>query len=102
MPSTIYIVSDMEFDRCAHHADMTNFQYAKKLYAEHGYRLPDVVFWNVQSRNTQQPVSQNEQGAALVSGCTPRLFQMVAGGVIDPYSVMMDTINATRYERISA
>lgn len=102
MPSTIYIVSDMEFDRCAHHADMTNFQYAKKLYAEHGYRLPDVVFWNVQSRNTQQPVSQNEQGVALVSGCTPRLFQMVAGGVIDPYSVMMDTINATRYERISA
>ena len=52
----------------------TLFEYAKQLFEAHGYTLPRVVFWNVQSRNRQQPVIQNEQGVALVSGCTPRIF----------------------------
>ena len=36
MPSTLYIISDMEFDRCARGAEMTNFEYAKKIFAEAG------------------------------------------------------------------
>ena len=59
MPSTLYIISDMEFDCCAEGAEITNFEYAKKIFAEAGYQLPRVVFWNVQSRNQQQPVTQN-------------------------------------------
>ncbi len=102
MPGKIYIVSDMEFDSCACDARMTNFAYAQKLFAAHGYRLPDVVFWNVNSRHQQQPVTKNEQGVALVSGCTPRLFSMVAGGLASPYAVMMDIIGSERYAPISA
>jgi len=53
MPSTLYIISDMEFDYCTKGAELTNFEYAKKIFAEAGYQLPKVVFWNVQSRNQQ-------------------------------------------------
>lgn len=102
MPKKIYIVSDMEFDGCMNHADVTNFTYARRLFEDSGYQLPDVVFWNVASRNQQQPVTKNEQGAALVSGCTPRLFSMVAGGVASPYAVMMEIIGSGRYDVISA
>ena len=102
LPETIYIVSDMEFDWCAKDAEITNFEYAKKLFASHGYKLPKVVFWNVQSRNTQQPVTMNEQGVALVSGCTPRLFSMVMEGDIDPYHFMMEVIGNERYAKIAA
>lgn len=102
MPRKLFIVSDMEFDSCARDAGMSNFAYAKQLFARHGYQLPDVVFWNVQSRNRQQPVTKNEQGVALVSGCTPKLFQMVAGGITDPYEAMMEVIGAPRYAPISA
>ncbi|MBP3360769.1 MAG: DUF2828 family protein [Clostridia bacterium] len=102
LPQKIYIVSDMEFDYCMDNADITNFEYARKLFTEHGYKLPDVVFWNVSSRNRQQPVTKNEQGAALVSGCTPRLFSMVAGGFASPYAVMMEIIGSERYAKISA
>ncbi len=102
LPSRIYIVSDMEFDRCIDHGDLTNFQCARALFAQHGYRLPQVVFWNVASRRAQQPVTKNEQGVALVSGCTPRLFSMVAGGTASPYTVMLDTIGSERYANISA
>ena len=65
LPSTLYIISDMVFDYCAKAADITNFEFAKARFEEAGYRLPRVVFWNVQSRNTQQPVTRNEQGVAL-------------------------------------
>lgn len=102
MPETLYIISDMEFDYCTRDADMTNFDYAKKLYASHGYRLPQVVFWNVQSRQQQVPVKKNEQGVALVSGCSPRIFSMVMTNELDPYKYMMNIIGAERYEPVHA
>lgn len=102
MPSTLYIISDMEFDCCARGADLTNFQYAKKIFAEAGYQLPRVVFWNVQSRNAQQPVTQNEQGVALVSGCSPRIFNMLKSGILSPLGYMLDILGSERYTNIAA
>ena len=102
MPKKLYIISDMEFDWCAVGSELTNFEYAKKLYESAGYKLPEIVFWNVDSRNTHQPVTRNEQGVALVSGCTPRLFSMVAGGNLDPYAFMLEVIESERYAMIAA
>ena len=102
LPSTLYIVSDMEFDACAHGASQTNFEHAQAMYRRHGYRLPRVVFWNVQSRNRQQPVRMNERGVALVSGCTPRIFSQVMSGEMDPYANMMNIVGGDRYRVIRA
>jgi len=60
------------------------------------------VFWNVASRNQQQPVTMNEQGVALVSGCTPNLFSMVTAKDFSPYSYMMEVLNKERYAKIAA
>jgi len=102
LPSTIYIISDMEFDHCASDGDVTNFEYAKEAFAASGYNLPNVVFWNVQSRNEQQPVTMNEQGAVLVSGASPRLFAMIQSGNLSPMAFMMETLNSERYAKIQA
>ena len=102
MPSTLYIISDMEFDSCTRGADLTNFEYAKKIFGEAGYQLPRVVFWNVQSRNAQQPVTQNEQGVALVSGCSPRIFRMLSSGNLSPMGYMLDILGVERYQKIVA
>ena len=102
LPSKIYIISDMEFDYCAEDASLTNFEYAKRIFSEAGYTLPDTVFWNVASRNRHQPVTKNEQGVALVSGCTPRLFSMVASGTMNPYAFMLEVIESERYAKIVA
>jgi hypothetical protein len=102
LPKKLYIISDMEFDHCADDATMTNFEYAKSIFEEAGYKLPDVVFWNVASRNRQQPVTKNEQGVALVSGCTPRLFSMIASGEMNPYAFMLEVIENERYAKIVA
>ena len=102
LPATIYIISDMEFDYCADNADLTNFENAKRAFAKNGYQLPTVVFWNVQSRNQQHPVTMNEQGVVLVSGCSPRVFSMIMSGNLSPYSFMLETLGAERYKKITA
>ncbi|MBR6207402.1 MAG: DUF2828 family protein [Oscillospiraceae bacterium] len=102
LPSTVYIISDMEFDYCTKDASLTNFEYAKKLFARHGYPLPRLVFWNVASRNRQQPVTINDRGVALVSGCSPRVFSMVMDGELDPYSYMLSIVDTERYAPIAA
>ena len=102
LPKKLYFISDMEFDYCTEDASLTNFEYAKKLFAEAGYTLPEIVFWNVASRNKQQPVTKNEQGVALVSGCTPRLFKMVASGTMNPYAFMLEVVESERYAKIVA
>lgn len=102
MPSKLYIISDMEFDSCAGNSSLTNFEHAKREYAKHGYKLPQIVFWNVNSRNRQQPVTMNETGVVLASGCTPQIFSMFKNDCLDPYRYMMEVLSSERYERIVA
>ena len=101
MPAKLYIISDMEFDCCSH-AEMTNFRSAEKMFAAFGYVLPQVVFWNVRSRNRQQPVTKNEQGVCLVSGCNAQIFSMLKNDTLDPYQFMMQILTAERYAVIAA
>ena len=102
MPSKLYIISDMEFDWCAGGSDKTVFENAAERYAQYGFRLPQVIFWNVNSRNRQQPVKMNDQGVALVSGISPQIFQMLKEGTLEPYKFMMSVLMSERYERIAA
>ena len=102
MPAKLYIISDMEFDYCVKNSSMTNFENAKASYASAGYKLPDLVFWNVDSRHEQQPVKENDRGVALVSGCSPRIFSMVMEGELSPYAFMLRVINTERYAPIAA
>ena len=102
MPAKLYIISDMEFDTCVKNSSMTNFESAKASYASAGYKLPDLVFWNVDSRHEQQPVKENDRGVALVSGCSPRIFSMVMEGSLDPFTFMLSVIDTERYAPIRA
>jgi hypothetical protein len=102
LPATLYIISDMEFDCCTDNAETVNFENAKKAFARYGYALPRVVFWNVASRNRQQPVTMNEQGVALVSGASPRVFSLLQSGALTPMAFMLETLQARRYANITA
>ncbi|WP_026504191.1 DUF2828 family protein [Butyrivibrio sp. NC3005] len=102
MPEKLYIISDMEFDCCARDSDATNFENAKARFAEYGFKLPQIVFWNVNSCNTQHPVKVNDRGVALVSGCNPQVFSMLKEDNLEPYRFMMSVLMNERYEKIAA
>ena len=102
LPGKLYIISDMEFDACVSGASLTNFENAKRRFEEAGYRLPQLVFWNVASRHEQQPVKENDRGVALVSGCSPRIFSLVMEGELNPYAFMLSVVDTERYAPIAA
>lgn len=100
MPSRIYIISDMEFDSCAENSKMTNFEYAKRLYEKNGYKLPQLVFWQVNALSNQSPVEKDERGVVLVSGSSPTIFKTAMSPECNPYQYMLDVLNSPRYERV--
>ena len=103
MPSKLYIISDMQFDYCVDGGnDEPMFREMRKLYAENGYRLPEVIFWNVNARCDAMPVNRSETGAALVSGYSPAIFDMVIGGECSPEAVMNRILSSERYAAITA
>ncbi len=102
LPAKLIIISDMEFNACVEDTSAVIFKNAQKKYEEKGYKLPEVIFWNVDSRNRQQPVTMNEQGVVLISGVTPRIFSMVASGTLSPYVFMMEMLESGRYSKIVA
>ena len=102
MPSRLIIISDMEFDTATSNASKTNFENAKHKFERNGYKLPQLVFWNVNSFNRQQPVKMNDRGTLLVSGMSPQIFAMLKDDKLDPYSFMMSVISSARYNRVAA
>ena len=101
LPSKIYVISDMEFDRCVCGGrEATLFDAVQQEFADAGYALPQVVFWNVASRNSTIPVSMSANGAALVSGASPSVFDMVISGGTDPADVMRAVLESPRYAAI--
>ena len=101
LPEKIFIISDMEFDACAEGGnDLTLYDTMKAKYKQYGYKLPDIVFWNVNSYGGNFPVTYKESGTALVSGFTPALFDMVIGGEISPEIIMNRVIESERYKLV--
>lgn len=100
MPSKILIMSDMEFDRATRQSDSA-IQMIRRQYEESGYTLPQIIFWNIQSRSKNFPVRHNESGTALISGLSPSIVKSVLGGKeMTPVSIMNETINSERYSII--
>lgn len=102
LPANIVVISDMEFDGAARnaeggYADTGLFQHIASRYRAAGYKLPRLVFWNVDSRTCTIPMQENECGVALVSGFTPAIVKMVLSGKFDPFDVLLETLNSPRY-----
>ena len=100
MPSKILIMSDMEFNQASTHSESA-IQMIRRMYDESGYSLPQVIFWNIQSRNKNFPVRHDESGTALISSLSPSIVKSVLGGKeMTPVSIMNETINSERYSII--
>ena len=49
----------------------TAMEMIKSKYEKVGYKLPTVVFWNLNARTNNFPVRHNEMNPALISGFSP-------------------------------
>lgn len=100
MPKYLLILSDMEFNIATDHKQ-TAHDMAQQQYRDAGYDFPNVVFWNLNATRGNVPVTINDSGVALVSGFSPSILKSVLKAEnMDPVSIMLDTINAPRYQTI--
>lgn len=107
LPRNILILSDMEFDACAtsgnggrwnrKRPDKKLFQEIAERYMAYGYKLPRLVFWNINSRTGTIPVKENDLGVALVSGFSPAIVKMVLSNSTDPFECLLEQLNSERY-----
>ena len=103
MPKILLIISDMEFDSCACGNDgrhFTNFEMIQRKYKQAGYEMPTLVFWNVNSRNTQTPVTINDKGVVLISGCSPVVLKYALGSCTSVIDMVYNVTNSERYNGI--
>ena len=88
----IMIVSDMEFDELAGldiDEEMSTFEYFKGEFSKIGYKMPELIFWNVASREEKVPVTMNEQGVKLISGGNKNIINIVINTkALDPFDFM--------------
>ncbi len=106
LPTNILILSDMEFNVAtrsySRNLNERLFATIAKHYAEHGYKLPRLVFWNILSRTGTIPVKENEFGVALVSGFSPAVVNMVLSNSTDPFECLVEQLNSERYKAVEA
>ena len=114
IPENIIIISDMEFDSCARpsfyiwysssKAEFPAFSKAtvntelEKIaieWGKYGYKIPNLVFWNVDARQNNIPMIG--EGASFVSGMSPSIYQTIATGKTG-YDLMMAKLDSPRYE----
>lgn len=113
MPTKILILSDMEFDACVTTGSTASasrystgspmsvsaMDFIEKEYEAAGYKVPQIVFWNLNGRVGNSPVTYNKVGAALVSGFSPSIVKSVLGGEeMTPISIMLKTVMIQKYD----
>jgi hypothetical protein len=100
IPKALIVISDMEFDHCA---KMSKDFYAtmRSYFAQHGYELPNIVFWNVNSRNDVYHANSQYVGVQLVSGQSASTFKNILMNMgKTPYEAMLDVLNSEAYKDV--
>lgn len=98
MPEKLFLISDMQFDMVDPANKTTNLEAIREKYAAAGLKMPELVFWNVNSRS-DFPVSKDDRGIMYVSGCSPTVLRHALNGEITtPEKKMLDVLMQARYD----
>lgn len=98
LPKQILIISDMEFDQGASYVG-NPIEESQVEYKKYGYKVPKLVFWNVNGRTNTIPVTQNELGVYLLSGFSPNVLSMLKSGKLDPLEALFEELDK-KYKEI--
>lgn len=101
MPKSLIVISDMEIDR-ALYTDWLFYDMMQAKFRAHGYEIPNIIFWNVNSRHDIFHVDSKRKGVQLASGHSTAVFKQVLSCIgLTPVEAMLKTINTERYDAIT-
>lgn len=98
LPKALVIISDLEIDYW-NGGSLTFTEEMRNRFAEHGYEMPKLVYWNVDSRKDTFLASKNDPNAILVSGQSASTFKNLIKGIdLSAYEIMVQTLDDPRYD----
>lgn len=111
IPQNLIIISDMEFDGCVTCGPVSNsrwgggnrvgrnnttlFENIEAKWARYGYKMPKLIFWNVDARQNNIPM-RDDGNVSYISGFSPSIFEQVLKG-LSAWDLMMDKLDSDRY-----
>ena len=101
MPKSLIIISDMEFDWCGGQ-NWSFYEEMRARFAQYGYEIPTVVFWQAESRHDVFHADKDRKGVILVSGQSAGTFKNLINSIgMTPVEFMNKTILSNRYEPVT-
>lgn len=104
MVKSLIIISDMEIDNAIDESRRNWLFYdnMRSRFEEAGYSIPNIVFWNVDSRHDTFHVDKDRKGVQLCSGQSTATFQHLMRCItMTPMEMMLEVLNSERYEAIT-
>ena len=105
IPQNVIIISDMEFDAASRNTysvysvpRATLFEQIEEKWLRHGYKMPKLIFWNVDARKNNIPM-KDKDGVSFVSGFSPVLYEQIMAGKT-AQALMFDKLDSERYKPI--
>lgn len=103
MPTKILLWSDMQFNQVDGHFQRESaFEMIDRMYADAGYKRPAIIFWNLNAKYGNLPVSFGVGGTAMITGFSPAVMKSVLASTsipeITPLSILLDTVKVPRYD----
>ncbi len=90
MPTMLLVLSDMQFNDSQR--GMTHFNHMKERYEQAGYKLPKIVFWNLDA-HMGTPAECDDDSVAMVSGFSPSIMKAILNAEdFTPMDVMMEAL----------
>lgn len=113
IPQNIIIISDMEFDEAVGDNWYINNNFSissakdvqtvmeqvEAKWNEAGFRLPHIIYWNVDARHNNIPAIGNGY-ISYVSGFSPSTFKIIMSGKTGE-ELMYEVLNSERYSQIN-
>lgn len=123
LPDTLVIISDMNFNEATSNfvftdtgvrkegLDDTFFDKMNIKFENQGYKLPFVVFWNVDGNyysmdNNSNPVVKSDKNTCLVSGFSKNIYKNIMDLDLEeleeytPEKVLLKALNNERYDDV--
>jgi len=102
-PEVMYVFSDMQFN-AADRNFYTNHQVMKQKFAQAGYRLPTMVYWNLNGSSSDCPIDNDEEhGVILLSGFSPDILKSLMEGKVHeltPLKAVLKILMNPRYDEL--
>ena len=98
LPKALVIISDLEIDYWDG-GSLTFTEEMRKRFADAGYEMPKLVYWNVDSRKDTFLASKNDPNTILVSGQSASTFKNLIKCIdLSAFEIMVQTLNDPRYD----